>query len=796
MAQRESAAAGLATLSDVPGTELRELHASFASFRDFVDRYSSWLSDTNIFVESSDLVPDGAPVRLEFRLEDQPITLIRALGEVEWVRPPAAAGPEEPPGAAVKITYLDQASARLIESIFRLYTEQEGAPLNEDATENWEFDVESLIDQAFPGDAAASAEASAARSSRASTPSETDSPKAAPPVAAQASEPTKPTGQDTAKTQAVELPPGIVVVGSPKPAPAAEPPRAESAGPTSDGALAAGTVAAGAAAAGAIAAGAASASSTQLPIPEVGAATVRLPMVPATEPATEDAVTEPQEPAPEQDSPPHEARSLEDTRPAEVEAPSGLDDTRPAEAEAEAGLDDTRPTEDAALLPEIDLDEDEEWEMQVDAAFSEAESSTEIEAPEPVPEPAPTSSFGFGLVESPPSSEPLDTAPASPLAASEPPAREFGGALDAESHASDPGSQTTAAGSQTTATGSQTTAAGSQTTAAGSQTTAAEALETDTGAFVPPEPADTRLDSLAIDLGQTEPPNESSLPVSPEIASGPALGESVAMSTSEPESSFLRRSTVLFLLAIGIGAALFFVLRDQLPFMSAPPAVTAELPPTESEAPTGDASAQPPTQDSDQPTAVEPAETSETSDEGTEPAETTAGGEGSDSEPSAATQPAAEIGEAPAATPSTATEIASTEEAESEPAEREPAAESPAGANTTAVIAEVERQVRAWAVAWSEQNPEDFIACYAADYSPSGLTREQWEAQRRVRIRAPAQIHVQTRELDVKVLDASTAEATFHQEYETDTKHLFTWKTMRLERQSEGWRIVSERKGQ
>ena len=51
---------------------------------------------------------------------------------------------------------------------------------------------------------------------------------------------------------------------------------------------------------------------------------------------------------------------------------------------------------------------------------------------------------------------------------------------------------------------------------------------------------------------------------------------------------------------------------------------------------------------------------------------------------------------------------------------------------------------------------------------------------------------MQAKDITVKVLDGSRAEATFYQDYETDTKHLYTWKTMELSRFPEGWRIVSE----
>ncbi len=117
MAQRSPAGPGQATLSEVPGTELQLLRATFGSFRDFVDHYSPWLSESCIFVETEETLAIGAPVRLEIRLRGRPV-MVRALGEVGWTRPPAA-GDDGPPGVALDVTFLDPASARLIDSIFR-----------------------------------------------------------------------------------------------------------------------------------------------------------------------------------------------------------------------------------------------------------------------------------------------------------------------------------------------------------------------------------------------------------------------------------------------------------------------------------------------------------------------------------------------------------------------------------------------------------------------------------------------------------------------------------------------------
>lgn len=120
MSERDPTPSSRAVLSEVPGTELRQLTATFDSFDDFLDRCSPWLSDSCIFVETLESLREGDPIRLEIGLRDRP-ALIRALGEVAWVRQ-ATEAEDEPPGVALNVTYLDPAGARLIDSIFRLYT--------------------------------------------------------------------------------------------------------------------------------------------------------------------------------------------------------------------------------------------------------------------------------------------------------------------------------------------------------------------------------------------------------------------------------------------------------------------------------------------------------------------------------------------------------------------------------------------------------------------------------------------------------------------------------------------------
>ncbi len=48
--------------------------------------------------------------------------------------------------------------------------------------------------------------------------------------------------------------------------------------------------------------------------------------------------------------------------------------------------------------------------------------------------------------------------------------------------------------------------------------------------------------------------------------------------------------------------------------------------------------------------------------------------------------------------------------------------------------------VNAWAAAWADQRVDDYIAAYSGDYSTPGLSRSEWERQRRDRLTRPEYI--------------------------------------------------------
>ncbi len=112
---------------------------------------------------------------------------------------------------------------------------------------------------------------------------------------------------------------------------------------------------------------------------------------------------------------------------------------------------------------------------------------------------------------------------------------------------------------------------------------------------------------------------------------------------------------------------------------------------------------------------------------------------------------------------------------------------------TADVVAQLSDLVRAWAAAWSKQDVEAYLAFYSREFRPTGATnRNAWEALRRRRLSRPAFIKVGINELQITVLGAKRARATFHQAYHADRYQDNVLKTLELVREDVQWRIIRE----
>mgnify|MGYP006282351221 CR=1 FL=1 len=109
-----------------------------------------------------------------------------------------------------------------------------------------------------------------------------------------------------------------------------------------------------------------------------------------------------------------------------------------------------------------------------------------------------------------------------------------------------------------------------------------------------------------------------------------------------------------------------------------------------------------------------------------------------------------------------------------------------------AVTRAVTRRLHDWASAWSEQAVADYIDAYAADYSPEGLDREQWEDQRRRRIQRPDWIQVELDRIEVWDTGPETATAIVRQHYDADSYADVTLKSLQMVLEDGRWVISGE----
>jgi tetratricopeptide (TPR) repeat protein len=98
-----------------------------------------------------------------------------------------------------------------------------------------------------------------------------------------------------------------------------------------------------------------------------------------------------------------------------------------------------------------------------------------------------------------------------------------------------------------------------------------------------------------------------------------------------------------------------------------------------------------------------------------------------------------------------------------------------------------------WAQAWSAKDADGYLSYYAPDFQPDGgLSRAQWEDQRRDRISAPAHISVRLVNPQMTKTDANHVSISFTQDYQSDAFSDQINKTVEMTNASGTWKIVRE----
>lgn len=121
--------------------------------------------------------------------------------------------------------------------------------------------------------------------------------------------------------------------------------------------------------------------------------------------------------------------------------------------------------------------------------------------------------------------------------------------------------------------------------------------------------------------------------------------------------------------------------------------------------------------------------------------------------------------------------------------------EASSGEQSGPEVAAVTQAVDEWAQAWSKKDTKAYLAFYAPSMQlPSGMSRAQWEDDRRAKIENKRSISVKLENLTVKV-DGNNAVAKFRQHYRGGPINSKSAKTLGLIKIDGKWLIQSEDSG-
>jgi ketosteroid isomerase-like protein len=131
------------------------------------------------------------------------------------------------------------------------------------------------------------------------------------------------------------------------------------------------------------------------------------------------------------------------------------------------------------------------------------------------------------------------------------------------------------------------------------------------------------------------------------------------------------------------------------------------------------------------------------------------------------------------------------------PAETPPAPETAALPPSTPTAADetqaVLKTVEDWASAWSNNDPDAYLGCYAPEFKPpKGQSRAKWEAERRTRLAKGRKVQVSVVGPRVTFTDATTARVSFRQDYTSENLKSTGRKTLVLAKRDERWLILKE----
>lgn len=99
-----------------------------------------------------------------------------------------------------------------------------------------------------------------------------------------------------------------------------------------------------------------------------------------------------------------------------------------------------------------------------------------------------------------------------------------------------------------------------------------------------------------------------------------------------------------------------------------------------------------------------------------------------------------------------------------------------------------------WKEAWESQDVQTYLNAYSTKFTPpTGMTYRQWKEKRTRALSRPKAIKVSISDQVVETLSATQLLITFKQDYRSDSYQDSVVKTLTLEKENEGWKIVDER---
>ena len=111
----------------------------------------------------------------------------------------------------------------------------------------------------------------------------------------------------------------------------------------------------------------------------------------------------------------------------------------------------------------------------------------------------------------------------------------------------------------------------------------------------------------------------------------------------------------------------------------------------------------------------------------------------------------------------------------------------------SAVDPALESALARWVDAWRAKNVARYLASYGADFTPTGMDRNRWRAQRIARLSQPGPFEITLESPRWERADGEMAEVRFTQHYRSSRYADATDKRLVWRNGPDGWRIVGER---